>query len=505
MKRGPCSEHMAQIYNTHVQQSVVGILQSFQIVDSSIGLWRRWPRQSNPSKRHTLWIETQSDNSSQWKAAAIRIYGLFVVEGLTSDDIEVEITNPSRTTTNNISYPLPADESLLNALESVKQPMYDLVDAFLAKQWSSIAFHMRRPRSRPSAAQQPTVLIYVFEDACADFNSFESQAIKLLSTLDTDISLEILPGSVTSTAIYNSKPLIFLSPPPFKPTNGASIGTGDDRTEAGTLGGWVIYRAADGKPVRCGLTCYHVVASHDPAVKRATDSDGVRPDKAEGKISVHYPSIFDMVATRNRLEARERETGDPHDEDDIKILAYINERMKDPSIGRVLLASGQRKNKANHRMDWALFESAETFKINKPTPESAFTSAEALPWPRKYKISSDSKIRQFGSLAEGDWVAKQGRTSGYTSGTVNRMRRRVTWANYSDFVSEEIEVLGLTTDFADHGDSGSFVTNIRGELVGLVIGRESNSADFDIGFVTPIEDIQQDVKEMSGGFISLED
>ena len=169
-----------------------------------------------------------------------------------------------------------------------------------------------------------------------------------------------------------------------------------------------------------------------------------------------------------------------------------------------MLASGLRINEARRRMDWALVESPDTFTTNKPPPADSFPSAAQQHYPQKYRASVDSKVRQFGRMALGDWVAKRGRSSNDTSGIVNRMRRLVHWDNHHDLISEEVEVFGLMRDFADHGDSGAFVTNVRGELVGLLIGRDSNASDFDIGFVTPIEDIQQDIKELSGGFLSLE-
>ena len=69
------------------------------------------------------------------------------------------------------------------------------------------------------------------------------------------------------------------------------------------------------------------------------------------------------------------------------------------------------------------------------------------------------------------------------------MHRVVHWLDYGDLVSKEAEVLGLTKHFASGGDEGAMVTNQEADLVGLLIGTDSSSNDFAIGFVTPIADI----------------
>ena len=147
---------------------------------------------------------------------------------------------------------------------------------------------------------------------------------------------------------------------------------------------------------------------------------------------------------QKRLEARKQESDEGLDAEDIEIMDYIDQKLKPLTIGRVL---GLRTNKANRRMDWALIETPTTFAVNKPPPAKAFPSAEEQPWPQKYRIGSDSEIRHFGRTTLGEWAAKKGRTTNHTSGTVNRMRRRVHWDAHSGLISEEVEVFGLTKNF----------------------------------------------------------
>lgn len=242
LKQGICLERIADIYEEKIEHSMTEILKEYRIQWTSLGLLRRWPSQQMPSTLHTLLIETQGDDSTQWRAAALRILGLFFVQGLTSEEIEIEICNPSLMNTGYTSFVLPHDESLLGVLGSVKQAVYDLVQSSLGNFWSSVAFHMRRSRLNQSAELKPTVLVSVFENSCADFESFEKQIMMLLESLPVKVWHEVLPGSVSSSAIYDGKPLIYTKVPPTKPPNGASVAADDDETEAGTLGGWVTYR-----------------------------------------------------------------------------------------------------------------------------------------------------------------------------------------------------------------------------------------------------------------------
>ena len=102
----------------------------------------------------------------------------------------------------------------------------------------------------------------------------------------------------------------------------------------------------------------------------------------------------------------------------------------------------------------------------------------------------------------GDFVAKYGRTTGPTTGIVNSRDRVISWEAHR-FESVEIEAFGIASAFADPGDSGSFVTNAQVELVGLVIGRDCHSNNYDSGIITPIEELREDVFRRTGGTLSL--
>lgn len=107
----------------------------------------------------------------------------------------------------------------------------------------------------------------------------------------------------------------------------------------------------------------------------------------------------------------------------------------------------------------------------------------------------------FCKAKKGGWVAKQGRTSPHTSGEVNKLCTTIKW--HEEFVTEEKEVFGLNRNFADTGDSGSWVTDEDLELVGMVIANDPYATKWSIGFVSDIGEIEEDVKELCGVSFAL--
>ncbi|MCJ1357463.1 MAG: hypothetical protein MMC33_007459 [Icmadophila ericetorum] len=158
-------------------------------------------------------------------------------------------------------------------------------------------------------------------------------------------------------------------------------------------------------------------------------------------------------------------------------------------IGRIFAGSGKRKNDESRRLDWLLVESAVTFRPNKPSPLSAFINAIKFPNSEEllYKLSNDSVTRKFGTLKLSSWVAKNGRSTGITLGWVFTVGREVQWAD--GMVICEAEIKGVYRDFADYGDSGSFVHDEDGDLVGILLGQDLYNNDFNSGFVSCIQDI----------------
>lgn len=74
------------------------------------------------------------------------------------------------------------------------------------------------------------------------------------------------------------------------------------------------------------------------------------------------------------------------------------------------------------------------------------------------------------------------------------------WSN--GIVTEEYEfkTLHSSQEFALGGDSGSMVFNIEKEWVGMLFAADRNS---ELGFVTPVYELINNIKETIGGTITL--
>lgn len=483
----PTTQEFADLYEARVEGQVRPILEKHAITIAGISL-SRCGRSDKPLTEigypHTLLVITRDQYPDTWISAAQEIQEVFLHAGMPTEEVEVEIRNPNKMKYM-VSHVFAVDAGFLEDMESVKQRIVDEVTALCGLAWSSIAFHLRSPKFDSTAAKLPTVLVSFFEGITLDFTSIESRLSETLGHYK-GLRLELLRGSVEGTINQSLRKRI-LAEPSRKPRNGSSIGVKGDTTEAGSLGGWLQFNPRIGPPTKVGVTCHHVVA----------------PRLDKDPTTVEYPTAFDRIASINFFESHLKSTPDKDFEEALGKMQFLH---ANPVIGKVFAYSGLRKNASNRRMDWAIFETPDTYTKNRPPPKSAFKKPEDFPGgvSLSYKLTEDSYVKNMDRIRPGSWVAKTGRTTGVTSGTVNLMRRFVHWEQHGDFCSEEVEVLGLAEDFADGGDSGSFVMNVSGELVGLLIGKESGATGWNSGFVTPIQDIQQDVKQQTGGFLSLD-
>ena len=66
----------------------------------------------------------------------------------------------------------------------------------------------------------------------------------------------------------------------------------------------------------------------------------------------------------------------------------------------------------------------------------------------------------------GDWVGKVGRSTGFSVGKVSKTKARIYHENYG----EEVMVGQIKNIIVDKGDSGSFVFNTNGKVVGMLVG-----------------------------------
>lgn len=410
---------------------------------------------------------------------------LYYAGGYGPSEIEVEIFY-SREVHYNISQVLGDDPEVLEALRQVGQVIIDEVRRFCRKGWSSIAFHRRSRLCASQGEATPTVLVIIREGFRADFSKLEYQLLQIFAGLRISIKLEILIGSITATWSVHEKPITYWSPPPEHPTNRCSIGVRGDTDNAGTLGGWLMLSRPGCPLVKVGLTCHHLVAN-SPA----------------GLQEIDYPAALDLNNSIKNLEALSTKPDFlPHH---LNTLDKLELMAKNEPIGRVVASSGKRLNAAGRKMDWALIPVVGDKIRNYPSSPANLHPKALFPEGGKacYEVNPDSLIRKFGTVKKDSWVIKNGRTTGVSSAIVNDMGRVVSWEN-EDIESVEMEVFGLASEFIHYGDSGSFVVDRRGALVGLLIGMDSSASSFGAGFVTPIAAIQADVKLMTNGLLSID-
>lgn len=441
---------------------------------------------------------TRDTNNKVWLAAAKKILSLFhtgEADEITRN-VQVEIRNRDEMY-KDYSRPLPDNRSLIDELSQVSGKVSAIVHALMQGSWSSIAYHDRVNRQAEdgkATASKPTIIVFCRPGTSCDYQTAEDEIMKILDTASHRIHLEFLPGEILLLP-ETAKKAKYLDPLPIKPLNGSSLGIEGNRDKAGTLGGWLFLNLPKQNPIKCAVTCYHVVRSDDKIVASHTDTQGVLLNDPRGHEMATYPAALDAQHTAAELEKNPGTSPGK---------ARLQEVLSNPGIGNVILASGHRVHD-ERRLDWALIESPTTFSPNKPPPRSSFLPrTDRLPGVGSYNLNSDSKVRHFSQVKKEDWVTKRGRTLDVTSGKINKMRREVHWVEHKK-VTFETEIISLTEDFAGPGDLGSIVTNAKGDLVGLLFAMADEPGRHDIGFMTSIAAIQDDVKRMTGGgFLSLD-
>lgn len=482
------------IYETKVLPSLRRVLACHGIISFTPVMEYRYPPYDKSEGLETLLISTCDGVISMWPAAAKAVLNLFWRHGADEvvDNMQVEIYHPIKYYGDE-SKRLPNDPLLLESLKNIKEKVVTAVHSLIPQIWTSIAYHSRKHPVSDDAAK-PTVIIFCKPQSKANFSLVENEIYQLLKNFPVNIGLEILPGEITSSQDKNP---LYLRSIPKNPANGASIGVEGNGNQAATLGGWLMLNLKNpSRQVKCGLTCYHSIRCAGKSTVSNTDTNGILPNDSTARVNIQYPAASDAQKTLKILQELASEDADYKEE-----ISIFKQRMSDPYIGTVVLASGYRLQE-NHRLDWALFESSKTFTPNRPPPASII-GPRKLPIKR-YVQTEGSKVRKIGTFKPGDWVSKQGRTTGVTCGYINELRRDINWVHLNTR-SDEWEIMSDYEVFAAPGDPGSMVLNTNGELLGLLFAIDPQCSRLDPAFFTPFNAIQNDVNQLTnGGFLSLD-
>lgn len=364
----------------------------------------------------------------------------------------------------------------------------------------------------------PTVILFVNPLTRNRWFYLEDRFIVTLASVKTEVNLtfEILPSFLLRSTELQSFEMLpdFLSSDtelqpqniglfnrhlPSPAINGASIGPRTNNN-AGSLGIWA-YFTPEGETTKqqCFLTCYHVVRLGDLGNLKHTDIKGIglRKVKVKRPIQICYPATCDAEETREVLQ-KEIDSNDDREDAARQTLNVIDEYKSQGDIGRVMYASGDRVREGR-AVDWAIVMLNHNVPFGKNVPPPFFSALQLGIF--KYNVEPNETITTVGNFELDGWVAKVGRSTGVSTGDVNCMR--------SDFpnkrtgtTTSEVMLVAFPSGsiFVRPGDSGSMVINIKKEWVGMVFGSQNGE---ECAFATSAQDILDDIKETTGGTLSL--
>jgi hypothetical protein len=126
---------------------------------------------------------------------------------------------------------------------------------------------------------------------------------------------------------------------------------------------------------------------------------------------------------------------------------------------------------------------------------------EFLKKPQGYELlSGGSAVIDVAPLGLDDHVIKSGHMSDTTFGRVSHIKHDCDLHGNSSLTSEYVVVGHKGRPFAFEGDSGAFVVNGHGKLVGLLIAGEEKLGT---SYVTPIMEVMRDIQEVTGLEVTL--
>jgi len=254
---------------------------------------------------------------------------------------------------------------------------------------------------------------------------------------------------------------------------------------------------------RCFLTCYHVIASGDIGNRQSNNRNGIglNGNQVDRMLQVDYPAPSDAKDTKEHYSKKIADGSDSGGKG-AQIIKAIEKHEKAGGIGSVIFASGNRRVASGRRMDWAIVRTFEQVPsaVNTP-PKPYFTQRQMGQGHWEYPELPETVVR-IADFEPGEWVAKIGRTTEVTVGTVNSIDAQFNLEDGTGESRPELEILSFPggLDFVLPGDSGSMVINIKKECVGMIFGMKEGGEN---GYATPLKDIIDDVFKTTGGKLTL--
>ena len=109
-------------------------------------------------------------------------------------------------------------------------------------------------------------------------------------------------------------------------------------------------------------------------------------------------------------------------------------------------------------------------------------------------------ISEFGVMKPGDELMLFGRISGVKIGEVSAVISDIKWCEQPRLTKEYAICRNDGERFAEEGDSGAFVLNRGGQLVGILVGGNKAAGQ---AYVTPIKAVIDDISAQTGYDVCL--
>ncbi|KAJ5506820.1 hypothetical protein N7453_005777 [Penicillium expansum] len=132
--------------------------------------------------------------------------------------------------------------------------------------------------------------------------------------------------------------------------------------------------------------------------------------------------------------------------------------------------------------------------------------------PTPALVAAGTRLDEFGSLHEDTYYIKQGRTIDVTGGVCNGVLPVCKWATGYDINgnsvdnknirTEEFMIIGVQDRFNESGDSGSFVVDSTGAVVGLLFANYEHNLQA-VGLALPVSDLMDTMNDRLKGPVSL--
>ncbi|MCJ1382622.1 hypothetical protein MMC17_005735 [Xylographa soralifera] len=389
--------------------------------------------------------------------------------------------------------------------------------------------------------ERPTVVVYVKDDSSCDWDTFVGSLRDITDPVKLNIQLQ--PARLTALGAprleSDGKWKNCRTDGTFSasPSNGASI-CSEDSSSCGTLGGFVILETNQTQ-YRCALTNYHVIKPLPGKLADQTFSNGISLPGTTGvqhSPRIVYPASNDLDASIETLTARLSDSSqkeDPEVLDTWRTNLQTCQKLKgNPTIGSLIAASGvhtcrvpncgtsaeEFKQPADgppfsetclddhHIRDSALIKLDSRIPItNHPPPKQKLRDMDDLV-PKSWDYRAVTRIAP---MQPHQWVCKEGRSTGVTEGyvlgrqpfyrTFEPSGTDIRTMSYVDWVVAP----SFYQLFSSAGDSGSFLYNKAGEVVGFLHSGIEFGGDRGHGIVSSMVDVVRDIELATNGKIRL--